>query len=72
MDVDKIKAEAVAEAKKQIMEELKLNSETTQTIVSDGVSKPIQTPKTLTSFAKACSNWYGCKRRRLLKVDLNT
>lgn len=67
VDVDKIKAEAVSEAKKQIMEELKLNSETTQTIVSGGVSKPIQTPKTLTPSQKRVAIGMGVSEEDYLK-----
>lgn len=67
IDVEKIKADAVAEAKKQIMEELKNNSSATETIIDNGKVQVTQTPKTLTPAQKRVAEGMGVSEEDYLK-----
>ena len=67
IDVEKIKADAVAEAKKQIMEELKNNSSATETVIDNGKVQVTKTPKTLTANQKRVAEGMGVSEEDYLK-----
>ena len=67
MDVEKIKQDAVAEAKKQIMAELQQNKEVTKTLIANESVKQEPTPITLTPAQKRVANGMGISEEEYAK-----
>jgi hypothetical protein len=67
MDVEKIKQDAVAEAKKQIMAELQQNKEVTKTLIANESVKQEPTPITLTPAQQRVARGMGISEEEYAK-----
>lgn len=67
VDVEKIKQEAVAEAKKQIMAELQQNKEATKTLIANENAKPEPTLVTLTPAQQRVARGMGISEEEYAK-----